>query len=317
MSKFTAKFVSALFASILAGANFAAVAQNAAKPVAENAAKPADTCLSGPKGAVPAGSHWYYRVERGTKRNCWYLGEEKDKTARAAPQDSASPSSAAAAAAPAPDPAPPQPTARKSIADAHAELPSPQARVEPDVSINSQPQANVAAAPAAIANSQTTVAPDAGPPPSLVTSRWPDGSAASPPDNTRVAEAEPPARPQAITKAAAQPAAPMALAAADSVPERPSGSIQMLLMVMAGALALAGLTASMIFRFGHAPAVQPEIGGRRAIWDSVPVDRSPVMFSDEDIPVRRERISLDPRPADDPDRRVREMLARLARSAAN
>src|SRR5215510_457279 len=34
----------------------------------------ADECLSGPKGTAPAGSHWYYRVERSTGRHCWYLG---------------------------------------------------------------------------------------------------------------------------------------------------------------------------------------------------------------------------------------------------
>ena len=45
MPKFTAKFVSALFASILAGANFVAVAQNAAKPVAENAARVVEAFL--------------------------------------------------------------------------------------------------------------------------------------------------------------------------------------------------------------------------------------------------------------------------------
>lgn len=29
-------------------------------------------CLSGPKGALPQGERWFYRVERGTKRHCWY-----------------------------------------------------------------------------------------------------------------------------------------------------------------------------------------------------------------------------------------------------
>src|SRR5260370_32290185 len=112
MSNRTAKFVSAIFASVLAGANFAAVA--------ENAAKPADSCLSGPKGAMPAGSHWYYRIDRATKRHCWYLGEEKDKTAPAAPQDAA-PSTPAPPAAPAPptdlDPPPPNARVRKAVAD--------------------------------------------------------------------------------------------------------------------------------------------------------------------------------------------------------
>src|SRR5262245_1941813 len=39
----------------------------------------ADECLSGPKGTAPAGSHWYYRVERSTGRHCWYLGAQGQK----------------------------------------------------------------------------------------------------------------------------------------------------------------------------------------------------------------------------------------------
>ena len=83
MSKHSAKFISAVFASILAGTSFATVP--------ETGAKTADNCLSGPKGAVPAGHHWYYRVEQPSKRQCWYSRAETDKaetgkTARAAPQ---------------------------------------------------------------------------------------------------------------------------------------------------------------------------------------------------------------------------------------
>src|SRR4051812_29371862 len=33
----------------------------------------ADNCLAAPKGAAPQGSHWYYRLDRAAKRNCWYV----------------------------------------------------------------------------------------------------------------------------------------------------------------------------------------------------------------------------------------------------
>ena len=319
MSYRTAKFVSAIFASLLAGANFAAVA--------ETATKPADSCLSGPKGALPAGSHWYYRVDRTTKRHCWYLGEEKDKAAAATPQDAAGSTAApAAAAAPPTDPAPPQASAavRKSIADAHAELPSPQTRVDQDAGLSVQPSNSGTAAVPAIQNSQRAVAPDAAVvQPSIVTSRWPDASGVNPPDNPQMAAADPPASAPVNARAAAQPAptaSPVALAAADSSLQRQSGSTQMLLMVMAGALALAGITASLVFRFARAGVVQPEIrGDRRAIWDSVNTDRlprsSPSLFPGENVPRWRDRIEQDPRAPDDPERRVTEMLARLARSS--
>ncbi|MEH2569291.1 hypothetical protein [Bradyrhizobium sp. AZCC 2289] len=309
MSNRTAKFVSAIFASVLAGANFAAVA--------ENAAKPADSCLSAPKGALPAGSHWYYRVDRATKRHCWYLGEEKDKTAAAAPQDAAA-STAAAAPAPPTDLVPPQAKAgvRKSVADAHAELPSPQERVDQDAGVNVQPGNSAAAAVPAIQNSQDAVAPDAGAPPSIVTSRWPDSSGVSSLNNPQVAAADAPAN----ARPAPQPAAsPIALAAADSTLQRQSGSTQMLLMVMAGALALAGITASLVFRFARRRVVQPEVwSDRRAIWDSVDTGRSsPSLFPNETVPRWRDNVTRDPRAPDDPERRVQEMLARLAKSAAN
>ena len=117
MSNHSAKFASAIFATILAGTNFAAVP--------ESGAKTADNCLSGPKGTIPAGHHWYYRIDRATKRQCWYSREERDRTARATPQDRFLPPSKAAppsAAASNPVPPPQSPTVSKSVADARAEL---------------------------------------------------------------------------------------------------------------------------------------------------------------------------------------------------
>jgi hypothetical protein len=93
----------------------------------------------------------------------------------------------------------------------------------------------------------------------------------------------------------------------------------MLLLVMAGALALAGITASLIFRFS-ARATLPDIrSDRHAIWDEVrPARSSPSMLPD-DVPVWHGNVPRgiphDPRAPDDPERRVTEMLARLARSA--
>jgi hypothetical protein len=99
MSNRSAQLVAAIFAGILTATSFAAVAEDSVK---ENSAKTADSCLSGPKGPVPAGGHWYYRVDRATKRNCWYIGEAKNKSARATPKDS---TSAAASDPAASDPA--------------------------------------------------------------------------------------------------------------------------------------------------------------------------------------------------------------------
>jgi hypothetical protein len=319
MSNHSAKFISAIFASILAGTSFAAAPETGAP---ETATKTADNCLSGPKGAIPAGHHWYYRVERPSKRQCWYSRAETDKaetgkTADTAPQDSTSapPSQAASPSAAANPISPPQILfARKSIADARAELTSPQMRVE-DTNTNADLRIGGAAPAASLPNSQRAIAPDAAPPSSHVASRWPDSSGAvSSSNDPRLASAEPTASPQPATT-------PVALAAADSSVEKQSASMRMLLLVMAGALALAGITASLVFRFARANAAQPEIrADRRAIWDQTHTERSsPSIFPNEDMPLRRSNVARDvprdPRAPDDPERRVTEMLARLARSA--
>ncbi len=74
MSKRSAQFVAALTVSVLAGANLATVTDLRAQ------AATADDCLTAPKGVTTPGSHWYYRIDRATKRQCWYLREEIDKT---------------------------------------------------------------------------------------------------------------------------------------------------------------------------------------------------------------------------------------------
>jgi hypothetical protein len=350
MSNRSAKFIAAIFASVLAGSSFAAMAQDAARDNKETGAKTADTCLSGPKGPVPAGGHWYYRVDHANKRNCWYI-REANKSARAAPKDSTSSSAASPPAASpsassvAADPVSPQPSTyvRKSIADARAEFSAPRARVD-DLS---EPPTTGTVPVAGTANSQAATAPDPASPSSPIASRWPESSGVSSSSAPRLAAAEPPPNPQIQSlqaqqqeaqslqdnaTSAPQPAVtPVALAAAASSPDRQSESMQMLLLTMAGALALAGITASLIFRFGRTRLVQPETrDDRRAIWDSVHADRrSPSMFPDEEAPMedmpiwRRDppprnvarNLPRDPRAPDDPERRVTEMLARLARSA--
>lgn len=37
-------------------------------------ARAVDECVARPGGVAPAGSHWYYRIDRVTHAHCWYLG---------------------------------------------------------------------------------------------------------------------------------------------------------------------------------------------------------------------------------------------------
>jgi hypothetical protein len=322
MSNRSAKFVAALFASILAGASLTSVTDIRAQAAADN-------CLTAPKDKTPAGSHWYYRLERGTGRQCWYLRDENDKSARAAPRDSSTDEATDTAATAAAEPAapPPRPVVRKSVANAHAELTSAQQRVEQESAAIPEPR-TVGMAPAtAFQNSPAAIAPDTTTPSSTVATRWPDSSEVNSSNYVRTAAAEPPAAPQAAppetNQVAASPApAPVALAAADSSMAKQSASMQMLFLVMAGALAVAGITASLIYRFGRARARRRQVRpDRRAIWDKVHNERkvhderSPSMLPDEGVPMWRRDEPHDPRAPDDPQRRVTEMLSRLARSA--
>lgn len=322
MSKRTAKFVSALFAGILAGANLA--------PVTGIHAQAADNCLSAPKGATPAGGHWYYRVDHANKRNCWYLRDESDKSARATTQEASSSAPPESTSASAPinlvPPPKPSPSVRKSVADARAEFTVPPMRVERDAGAGVNVDPRTSAAPAGVQNNERAAAPEVDAPSSPVASRWPDNSdtSPSPPSDLRVAAADPPASPQEESQPAPQPVAPpVAFAAADTSMQKQSASMQMLFLVMAGALTLAGLTASVIFRFGRARAKHSELrGSERINWDSIDTGHSsPPIFPNEQAPMRRRQAPAHAarnQPAfDDPERRVTELLSRLARSAQN
>jgi hypothetical protein len=88
----------------------------------------------------------------------------------------------------------------------------------------------------------------------------------------------------------------------------------MLLIVIAGALALAGVIAAAVFRLGSLRQAgrRETRRDRRAIWDSVDTGRPPpAPFGRGDVPVRRVDIPRKPREVDDASRRIAEMLAQL------
>src|SRR5918999_1774498 len=74
----TAQLVSGLFAAALAATS-------------GNAAPEAEECLAKPKGAAPAGKHWYYNTNRETNRKCWFLADEGAKSASAPAKRSTTP----------------------------------------------------------------------------------------------------------------------------------------------------------------------------------------------------------------------------------
>ena len=325
MSNRSVKFAPALLAGVVAGANLAAITDlraqvltTAAEAATQAPQTAADSCLAAPKGATPAGSHWYYRIDRVTKRQCWYLREEADtaddKFARAAP-----PASAPAAASAAEEPASPQQRSntRKSIADARAEWVSQQQpRAEP-----AKVDRTVAAvAAAAVPNSPRAAMPNVLAPAPLSSVRWNDAPATTRTSlnstDVQVAAASPLAAqpPQQAQPPQAelvqQPAADQLLpaTAAEAASAKPTASLQKLFMVMAAALALAGLTVSAIVRIGRMRARRAIRRKRRAMWDSAKTKRrSPQpMFHDEDAGLRRAVGANNPRAPQDRTRAPQE-----------
>jgi hypothetical protein len=256
MSSRTAKFVSAIFASFLAGALLTTVLHGAAVA--------ADECLSGPKGQTPQGGHWYYRIDRATKRHCWYLADER------APQ-TAAPNSSTSAKPLAQDA---DTAMQHSVANARAELPA-QTPVEP-------PNSNAEIAPALSVDdarsedSGGVATPGTLTSRSVVASRWPDPYSAEPPANPPPDKRDPDMGVNPVPRT--QPTSVLAagkFAAADLSSETPLYSVQMQLAALMGMLALAGIMGTVIFKFGSSPRpLQSEIRKRRGpIWESTDDDR--------------------------------------------
>ena len=124
---------------------------------------------------------------------------------------------------------------------------------------------------------------------SAIASRWPDGSEVSSSNDLQPAADDPAASRQTDATPESQPAvSPIALTAAHAPSAKPSNSTQMLLIVMASALAFSGLVAAMIFN--RKPAAPADVGDDHppAPWDSSHVDRpSRPRFMDEEVPIRR------------------------------
>jgi hypothetical protein len=317
----TVKFVSAIVLSFIAGVPFATVSR-AAAPSPE-AASATDNCLASPKKDAPQGGHWYYRIEHPSNRHCWYRRDEQAASSNA--------SASATAKSPPPDMASAMPG---SVANARAELISPQTRSDPDANIVTGQVPAAAAGPVADADSLAPAqAQDSSMLRSVVASRWPAQLAANTPAANTPAAAPAPATDNSnagepanlvTPQPAAAAAAVVPLTAADVPPAKPSSSTQMLIIAIVGALSVAGLAASAVgfggWRKGRARTIE---GKRRAIWETTSDDgprpsplpaasRPPIDPSKEPIGLPKElRETRHP----DPDDKIAEMLARLARSA--
>ena len=294
---------SALVASILASLPLATISHGATPA--------ADECLAGPKGQAPAGSHWYYRIEQSSKRHCWYVRAQQEARGQTATPDASTSTTLTSTTSVPPNAAATMPG---SVANARAELSSSQAR---DDQGSSAANGQLPARAASAGNGSQASLSNTGPQTSVVSSRWPDQLAAN--STTAVASASDDSRDSTSTAAAPSTvAAPFA--AADAASDKKSSSIQMLIIAIVGALSAAGLAVSAVGLNSKRKSRIREIdggteNGRRAIWESFA--ERPLASPFPAAPALRPQIGIptELREADDPDDRVADMLARLARSA--
>jgi len=297
MSIRTAKFASALFVGFLAGIAFTTTSQSAG-----------NDCLSAPRDKTPDGSHWYYRIDRATKRHCWYLRGEVGKPLQIG--GSNAPSSAAPAL-------PEEATMQPSIADARAALP-PQNRVKQDLKQQNNLYTGkqiTAAVPneAGIENEQPPSNQNAILQPSVIASRWPGetevNAAPDPaPDKGNLA-------PRATTTLQTPPpTAPLAGRhwVGDLWSQISAYPVSARLAVLMAALALAGMVVNVIIKPGGPQRRrQAKVRIRRGpIWE--PTDDDRIVLSappDADVPWRR----TDPARGDRD--RIAEFFSRLSRRA--
>jgi hypothetical protein len=319
MSSRTAKFASAIFASLIVGAPLTTFS--------DSAAGADDECLSSPKDQAPQGGHWYYRIDRVTKRHCWYLKEDDEKPSQAAAK-----------------PVSPKVVApfQRSIAEARAELPAQGRTEQPnqgnrltstDVAVstmNRDTKPPVAEIPQTVigsrwlgqseadaANSATLLTnptPLASPMPSSSVSNGPMANSNSPMANKVVSDtnlgAAAPTQPPSPPLAAGQFAADLS-SATSAYP------VQTLLAAMMGALALAGLLGRVIIKFVGPRRPASRRGRRGAIWKSAATGgraASRVYPGADALPLGAD-FPRDLDEVNDPDDRIAELLRDFSRKS--
>ncbi|WP_041711508.1 hypothetical protein [Afipia broomeae] len=307
-----------------------------AAPAAETAAE--NECLSAPKGATPAGAHWYYRIEKGTKRKCWYLADEVGKTKKAVTPAPAS-SDTAEEDTPPPKritPAPKQETAKKpiqkSVANARAELTAN----DPSLAETTWPQMPSPAAADVRADNQVAAiqpAPEAAAKQSWnVATRWPEPNASASASDQPAAATPAPAQPapvltaERLVTAAAPTPAPHPAAVATATPAQPQQatppadteglSLRILLSILVCVLALAAIVGPLLFKyFRPRPHVDERSHRqRRQIWDLNESDHT--LLQDNPAPTLAPRYAHtlpEPRMLDVTTDEIEELLARVSK----
>lgn len=338
MSNQTAILASAVVAGFVSIISIASVSVSAARAAGdETPAAAAEECLSGPKATTPAGGHWYYRIEKGTKRKCWYLGDAGAKVNKPA-------ETAAAPVADEDAPPPPKKPLQKSVANARAELRAGSPDEDRSLSESTWPPLTPSDQAAVRDNNQIAAIQ---PPPEQaqsqvqaqgwnIASRWPEPKAVVSAENQSNATAPEPMQPtpaltpdRLVMAAATAPpasATPVATApqpdhAANAVATNDTESfpIRILLSILVCALALTAIIGPMVFRYIRPRRKERVPVQRRPIWDVDTPDEAGWQDTPR-MPSRAHRRYVDPLPEpqvlDEAVDELENLLARASRRPA-
>ncbi len=277
----------------------------AAPATPEAAGSAPDECLAAPKTTTPAGAHWYYRTEKGTKRKCWYLADEGARTKKTTaiteptPSDTAeqdvppptkiTPSAKQEASAAKQDA--PKKSIQKSVANARAEL-TAGTDDDPSLAETTWPPMPAPSAGTDVRSDNQMAAAQPAPEAANkqgwnIATRWPEPtSVASASDQPAAAPAPQPVQPApaltaerlvtaaATPSAAAQPAVTTGTATnqppQSTTPADSEGmSLRIMLSVLVCMLALVAILGPMLFKYFRPKPREDErtYGQRRPIWD--------------------------------------------------
>ncbi|HEY4984996.1 MAG TPA: hypothetical protein VII39_00110 [Bradyrhizobium sp.] len=279
MANRATKFVSAIFVGAIVGIPVSTLAKDAAGGAdvstpdsITSAATSSTECLTTPSRESSQGQHWFYRMEPGTNKRCWFLRDQAERTSQAASPRSGSSQSpslnAAQSLSVTPPPAPrafaKSARASRSLSNARAELGArPIVAESPGVTVPKEPvfittgsagvtggaSAGTDAIPGASATLTSTESTDRS-----LTGLSPD---ATPADGS--SEGSDPMTGLSQSSAPEMPAMAMPQ-------EKASASLQVLFLVILGALAFAGIMASLIHRMARIWGRRHARFRRSSIW---------------------------------------------------
>lgn len=239
----------------------------------------ADECLRGPNSTAPAGSHWYYRVERSTGRHCWYLGAQGQKVrsvsertsqqTRKRVQQHLRSSQPAAAAQPAetrpslPPPTAPVPDSKAATSFFAQYWASLFGRAEPPQMTPTEALQNTPP------GEPLQITPPAEPPQTAQTAEAPRLAAAASrpaavPTTTSNYAQEPE---QSDAQAEMPPVWPVLTAAQNKAAAAPGLSYQHMIAILVGALSLAGILMAIVYRLASIRVDRQRRQPERARWD--------------------------------------------------